>query len=354
MAALTTTLSFQNVEEELEYYKNRSKDLELELEETKFALEEFQLSSKELEEELEKEIDSTERRCNEIKIRNEGMRQEVEDWKDKYQLAMKDSNVHINQLTKQLEDLKQQTEMFIKKERELEQDNDDLERNGRAAEWSLKEMERKYNVALEKTVMLEGEVAAKIAMQEEVQRLKDELRDANVELAVMKSNQANLHGSTASLSSYSGSTSSLAERKSPAIGNHEAMPSIRARLAKNGAARAAAGTPTSRHSGTATGSNGMTTPHQNPVKMVQEMVGRVKSLEARLVSCRSLVTPLLQPPPSYSTSIPVSTRSSQHSSNGSRPGSPNYSSLSSPKVSRRTSLIHQQHRSLNGSGTISS
>jgi len=78
---LTTTLSFQNVEEELEYYKNRSKDLELELEETKFALDEFQLSSKELEEELEKEIDSTERRCNEIKIRNEGMRQEVEDWK---------------------------------------------------------------------------------------------------------------------------------------------------------------------------------------------------------------------------------------------------------------------------------
>lgn len=78
---LMTTLSFQNVEEELEYYKNRSKDLELELEETKFALEEFQLSSKELEEELEKEIDSTERRCNEIKIRNEGMRQEVDDWK---------------------------------------------------------------------------------------------------------------------------------------------------------------------------------------------------------------------------------------------------------------------------------
>ena len=44
---------------------------------------------------------------------------------------MKESNVNINQLAKQLEDLKQQTEMFIKKERELEQDNDDLERTGR-------------------------------------------------------------------------------------------------------------------------------------------------------------------------------------------------------------------------------
>lgn len=73
--------SFSSVQEELEYYKNHSSELELDLAETRYALEEFQLSSKELEEELEKEIDSTERRYNEIKIRNESMRQEVEDWK---------------------------------------------------------------------------------------------------------------------------------------------------------------------------------------------------------------------------------------------------------------------------------
>ena len=41
-------------------------------------------------------------------------------------------------------------------------------------------MERKYNVALEKTVMLEGEVTAKAALTEEVQRLKDELRGKDV------------------------------------------------------------------------------------------------------------------------------------------------------------------------------
>lgn len=85
----------------------------------------------------------------------------------------------------------------------------------------------------------------------------------------MKSNQA-ANASTASLSSYAGSTSSLTggNNKSPAIGSHEAMPSIRARLAKNGGARP---TPTR-----TAGANGITTPHQNPVKMVQEMVGRVK------------------------------------------------------------------------------
>ncbi|KAF9339009.1 hypothetical protein BGX26_009504, partial [Mortierella sp. AD094] len=88
----------------------------------------IQQSSKELEDELEKEVESTERRYNEIRIRNDAIRQEIEEWKEKYHQAIKDSNANINQLTRQLDALKQQTEMFIKKERALEQDNDDLER----------------------------------------------------------------------------------------------------------------------------------------------------------------------------------------------------------------------------------
>lgn len=99
--------------------------------------------------------------------------------------------------------------------------------------------------------------------------------DTNVELAVMKSNQATLNGSTASLSSYSGSTSSLADRKPTATaGSNEAMPAIRARLAKSGATLRASG---ARPSGSGPGAApGHGTPHQNPVLMVQEMVGRVK------------------------------------------------------------------------------
>ncbi|KAF9993006.1 Nuclear distribution protein nudE-like 1, partial [Entomortierella chlamydospora] len=312
--------SFDNINDELEYYKNRTEELELDLAETKYGLEEFQLSSKELEEELEREIDSTEKRYNEIKIRNESMRQEVEEWKEKYNQSLRDSSANINQLTRQLEELRQQTEMFIKKERELEQNNDDLERTGRATEWSLQEMERKYNVALEKQAILENEINAKAALTEEVQRLKDELRDANVELAVMKSNQSVQRERAASVSSVSGSTSSVVDRKSPTYNSHEAMPSIRARLAKNnGLQRSESRTrpPTSVANG-----GGYIPPHQNPVQMVQEMVGRVKSLEARLVSCRSLVTPLLQPPPSYSYSVPAASRTSpQNSQAGSRSGS---------------------------------
>ncbi|KAF9347351.1 NADH:ubiquinone oxidoreductase, partial [Mortierella sp. AD094] len=230
----------------------------------------------------------------------------------------------------------------------------------RATKWSLQELEIKYNAAVEKTAILESEVTAKATLTEEVQRLKDELRDANVELAVMRSNQASMNnGSSASLSSYQGSNTSLPDAtpyRSPIGSNYEAMPSLRARLAKNStlqrsSARLAGSGSVPTTAGTVSG-----VPN-NPVKAVQDMVGRVKSLEARLASCRSLVTPLLQPPPSYSTSIPNgsgraslqgSTISSTLSSSSSRPGSPTAysptsSTLTSPKVSRRTSLLLQQH-----------
>ncbi|KAF9578037.1 NADH:ubiquinone oxidoreductase [Lunasporangiospora selenospora] len=376
-------LVFASVAEELDYYKSHSKDLEEALLETKYTLDEFQQSSKELEEELEKEIDSTERRYNEIKIRNEAMRQEVEDWKDKYGLAIKESNVNIGQLTRQLEILKQQMDTFVKKGRELEQDNDDLERTERAAKWSLQELEIKYNAAVEKTAMLEGEVSSKVALIEELQRVKDELRDVNVELAVIRSNQSvPNNASSATIDSMSESSISLAgglEGKLPAAGgSYEAMPSLRARLARSAALQRSSATGTSpeeaargrmknrtsivgakKGDGATTGGDAGATdggsvgaPIQNPVRMVQEMVGRVKSLEARLVSCRSLVTPLLQPPPSYSTSnrasIPGSNGSySSLTSSGNtspRPSSPgSYSSPTSPRIGRRTSALLQQH-----------
>ncbi|KAI8346432.1 hypothetical protein B0O80DRAFT_430910 [Mortierella sp. GBAus27b] len=342
---------FASAAEELEYYKNYATKVECDLAEVQLTLEEFQMSSKELEEELEKEVENTERRYNEIRIRNEAMRQEVEEWKEKYQQSIKDSNTNINQLTRQLEVLKQQTEMFIKKERALEQDNDDLERTERATKWSLQELEIKYNVAMEKTVMLENEVSDKTAIMEDMQRLRDELRDANVELAVMKANQAvPTNTSTASLSSYDGSTTSLPEAASQrtTVGSgYEAMPSLRARLAT--LQRTTPRVPGSTSSANLPTSEAV--PTHNPVRAVQDMVGRVKSLEARLASCRSLVTPLLQPPPSYSTSIPSSGRSSLQgslSSSSSRPESPTTLSptsslLNSPKLSRRTSQLLQQH-----------
>ena len=60
--------------------------------------------------------------------------------------------------------------------RELEMGNDDLERNERAVASSLSDVEAKYARALEEKILLEHELLDKAHLEEECQRLKDELR----------------------------------------------------------------------------------------------------------------------------------------------------------------------------------
>lgn len=54
--------------------------------------------------------------------------------------------------------------------------NDDLERNERAVVSSLADAESKYSRALEEKIMIEQELHEKAHLEEDFQRLKDELR----------------------------------------------------------------------------------------------------------------------------------------------------------------------------------
>lgn len=60
--------------------------------------------------------------------------------------------------------------------RDLEMGNDDLERNERAVSSSLADVEGKYGRALEEKILLEHELLDKANVEEECQRLKDEVR----------------------------------------------------------------------------------------------------------------------------------------------------------------------------------
>jgi len=289
--------SFKSLEEELAYYKAHSLSLEKALTETQADLEEFQQSSKELEEELTRELDATEKQYQEQRAKNERLKNDIDDWKLKYQKACQDSNITIRGMERELEQLRKLKESYQVKTRELELDNDDLERTERAAKSSLQDFEQKYNKAIERSAILENELDCKNQLIVQVQRLKDELSDVTLELQVLRNKQQELGPPD---------NSSPRERR---YSRQYSMPS---------------------HVG-----------NSNPVKMVQEMVGRVKSLEARLVSCRSLVTPLLAPPPSYSTAMPGSPVSSNPNS---RPSSPmRQSPTFSSKSYRRTSLVRQNN-----------
>lgn len=62
--------------------------------------------------------------------------------------------------------------------------NDDLERNERAISSSLADVEGKYARALEEKILLEHELLDKANVEEECQRLKDELRGAWIAVLV--------------------------------------------------------------------------------------------------------------------------------------------------------------------------
>jgi len=192
-------------------------------------------------------------------------------------------------------------EKFVIKTRELEIDYDDLERTERAAKCSLLDLENKYNKAIERNVILENELEGKNHLIVQVQRLKDELKDVSIELAILKNKQDGEYGPPPP-SSEPVSPPALSEPVSTPKREFYNPPSPQVAQPSN-----------------QNNNNSPTDQNSNTVRMVQEMVGRVKSIEARLVSCRSLVTPLLAPPPSYSTTMPLSSNSPPPSPKGHSP-----------------------------------
>ncbi|KAI0271331.1 hypothetical protein BC834DRAFT_858941 [Gloeopeniophorella convolvens] len=156
------------------------------LQETKNELDDFHTSSKELEEELERELQRTEKAQQDLKVKVERAENERDSWKSKYMSLQTNHNTTTASLQRELDTLRQESQKIKVQLRELEMGNDDLERNERAVASSLSDIEAKYSRALEEKILLEHELLDKAHLEEECQRLKDELRDSNAEVSVLK------------------------------------------------------------------------------------------------------------------------------------------------------------------------
>jgi len=162
------------------------------LTETKNELDDFHQSSKELEEELERELQRTEKAQQELKVKVERAESERDSWKVCYSPTNISRSNHCNQskfmslqtnhnttttsLQRELDSLRQENQRMKVQLRELEMGNDDLERSERAVASNLSDVEAKYARALEEKILLEHELLDKAHLEEECQRLKDELR----------------------------------------------------------------------------------------------------------------------------------------------------------------------------------
>ncbi|KAI4659022.1 uncharacterized protein J4E78_005445 [Alternaria triticimaculans] len=172
---------WSSIEEELAYYKSQYETLEMELQE-------FQASSKELEAELERDVEESEKRERKLQEKAEKLGFEVEEWKTKYKQSKAEANNAQNTLQKEITTMRESQRALQMRLRDIEVQSDDFERQARHQTSSLEDVESKYNVAIERSVMLEEEI--KIGEQErealriETQRLRDELSDLRVEAEI--------------------------------------------------------------------------------------------------------------------------------------------------------------------------
>ncbi|KAJ3879095.1 hypothetical protein F5051DRAFT_215222 [Lentinula edodes] len=173
------------------------------LAETRTELDDFHHASKELEAELEAELQRTEKAQQDLRVKVARAETERDNWKSKFISLQTTHNTITTSLQRELDRLRQEHQTVKVQLRELEMGNDDLERTERAVSSTLADVEGKYTRALEEKILLEHELIDKANVEEQCQRLRDELRDANAEISHLKDQLTTRSSAASSDSSHS-------------------------------------------------------------------------------------------------------------------------------------------------------
>ncbi|GAA5880366.1 hypothetical protein JCM3774_006737 [Rhodotorula dairenensis] len=178
--------TFPSDEAAIAHYRSRCTTLQAQLAAAEQDILEFTESSKELQAELESELERMDKAEKGMRRELDETRNDKEEWKSKYTTALRDHTATITHMQRELETLRDTEKSLRTRIRDMELDNDDLEKSEREKDSSLQNLETRYNKALERIALLEEELVAKAQLEEQVQRLKDELRDVNEELVATR------------------------------------------------------------------------------------------------------------------------------------------------------------------------
>ncbi|OXM77478.1 hypothetical protein C364_05040 [Cryptococcus neoformans Bt63] len=179
-------ITFDSPEEEIAHYREKYRQALDMLTDTRTELEEFQQSSKELEDEMEQELAANDKQRTDLRERIKRLDAEKEEWRTKHIALQKMYSSTTSAMQREMDNLRSERDRTLVALRDLEMGNDELERNERVAVSSLLDLESKYNRAIEEKTLLEQDLAQKDELEAETQRLKDELREANEEISILK------------------------------------------------------------------------------------------------------------------------------------------------------------------------
>jgi len=185
MEESTTDHNFSSAIEEAKYWREKATQLEKETKEVKEEFQEFQEGSRELEAELETQLEQSEHKVKEYRSLSNRLQMENDQLKSKLEQCHREYHFQINDLQTELSEIKEIKDELNKYVRELEQQNDDLERAKRSTLASLEDFEARMNATIERNAFLESELDEKESLKVSVQRLKDETRDLRAELRVL-------------------------------------------------------------------------------------------------------------------------------------------------------------------------
>lgn len=94
----------------------------------------------------------------------------------KHSILQRESNANVNALQQDLEELRKAEAKHRDQIRNLEIYNAELEQSNRVTSVSADDFHTKYNQLMERSTLLEQELENKSKLEEEIQRLRDELR----------------------------------------------------------------------------------------------------------------------------------------------------------------------------------
>jgi len=197
----------------------------------------------------------------------------------------------VTELQTELAEIKAIKDQLNKYIRELEQQNDDLERAKRSTLASLEDFEGRMNSAIERNAFLESELDEKESLKAAVQRMKDETRDLRSELKVLTTSDPPVSSppdnDKSLLQMKMERNNNLNGKSSPDSNKHAAEVS---NGEKDMASSPILDTPPSssktspRHNSTLTPSARL-----SALNIVGDLLRKVGALELKLSSCRNIV-----------------------------------------------------------------
>ncbi|XP_072168608.1 nuclear distribution protein nudE-like 1-A [Diadema setosum] len=264
--------TFSSHMDEIEFWKDKADQLKTSLQETKEELEEYQISSQELEAELEAQLEQSESKVKDLTATNQRLHMECDNLKEKLEMSQNNYLRQINELQDELAQIKAIREELQKYIRELEQTNDDLERSKRTTVTSLEDFEHRLNSAIERNAFLENELDEKESLIVTVQRLKDEARDMRQEIAVRQASEPPNNDAESAAITANGRHMPAGDNTVDNKALHEAE--TNATQGKGANSGSAPLTPSARVSA---------------LNIVGDLLRKVGALESKLASCRNFV-----------------------------------------------------------------